>query len=230
MSKKHQLKGLEIIFEDQDIIVVNKASGLLTIATVKEKIHTAHYMLNEYVKKGNSKSRARVFIVHRLDRDTSGLLLFAKNERSKLFLQQNWTDFQKKYIAVVHGILTEKQGVIESYLQENSACHVFSTPDNNRGKYAKTEYKVLKESAGYSLLEVKLYTGRKNQIRVHLSEQGHSIVGDRMYGKVKLQGARLALHSSSLVFTHPFSKKEMSFKTNVPQSFNSYFKHNEATK
>lgn len=224
MTKKHLLKGLTIIHEDQDIIVVNKASGLLTIATVKEKINTAHFMLNDYVRKGNPKSRARVFIVHRLDRETSGLLVFAKSEKAKQYLQENWSQFSKKYVAVVEGTFQDKKGVIESYLMENSSCHVFSTQDKVKGKYAKTAYSVVKESDKYSLLEVDLFTGRKNQIRVHLSEAGHPIVGDKVYGSRDKVLNRMGLHSLSLTFAHPYSKKEMHFKTPVPQAFQMLFK------
>ncbi len=224
MSKKHQLKGLEIIYEDREIIVVNKESGLLTIATPKEKFNTAHFILNEYVKKGNPRSKERVYIVHRLDKDTSGLLVFAKSEKSKLYLQRNWADFNKKYVTIVNGRLPEKTGIIESYLLENSACKVYTTQNNLKGKYAKTGYTVLKEVSKYSLLEIQLYTGRKNQIRVHLSDFGYPILGDRVYGNKGKDFKRLALHSFELTLIHPFSKKEISFKIPMPQCFNLIFK------
>jgi RluA family pseudouridine synthase len=194
--------------------------GLLTIGTDREKEKTAYYLINDYVKKGNEQSRNRVFIVHRLDRDTSGLLIFAKNEHAKRFLQDNWKDFSKKYYAVVHGILTEKEGDISSYLFESKAYRVYSVNDPDKGKFSKTGYKVIKESDKYSLLEIYLFTGRKNQIRAHLSEEGHPVVGDKIYGNPEKGTKRLALHAYSLTITHPFTKKEMSFETGIP----SYFK------
>lgn len=221
VSKKHQPKGLEIIYEDRDIIVVSKVSGLLTIGTEKDKHHSAHFLLNEYVKRGNSKSKERVYIVHRLDRDTSGILVFAKSEKTKSYLQENWSDFTKKYVAVVTGNLTEKEGIIESYLVENKALKVYSTPDKTKGKYAKTAYRVIKESEKYSLLELELFTGRKNQIRVHLAEKGYPIVGDKTYGKTDKTIKRLSLHSFSLKIRHPYTQKEMTFVTKKPSCFNS---------
>jgi len=224
VSNKYQPKGLEIIYEDRDIIVVNKANGVLSISTEKEKRNTAHFLLNEYVKKGNAKSRDRVYIVHRLDRDTSGILVFAKTEKAKFFLQENWADFRKKYVAVVCGKLQEKEGIIESYLAENKTYRVFSTKNKAKGKYAKTGYKVLKETDKYSLLEIDLFTGRKNQIRVHLSDKGHPVAGDKVYGKPDKEIKRLALHSFSLTLNHPHTKKEMSFQTPVPQYFKTLVK------
>jgi len=220
VSKKYQPKGLEIIYEDRDIIVVNKENGLLTIGTDKDKVHTAHFLLNEYVKKGNPKSRERVFIVHRLDRETSGLLVFARTEKVKTFLQDNWAGFNKKYIAVVYGNIVPNQGVIESYLTENMAFRVYSTNDRTVGKLAKTGYKTLKSNDRFSLLEIELFTGRKNQIRAHLAEKGHPVAGDKVYGKVDKEIKRLALHSFSLTLVHPFSKKEMTFTSDIPRYFN----------
>lgn len=224
ISKKYQPKGLEIIYEDRDIIVVNKEHGLLTMGTDKDKVHTAYFLLNEYVKKGNPKSRERIFIVHRLDRETSGLLVFAKTEKAKSFLQENWADFNKKYIAVVYGKMFPSKGVYESYLAENSALRVYSTKDITVGKYAKTGYKTIKENQKFSLLEVELFTGRKNQIRVHLSENEHPVAGDKVYGKADKDIKRLALHSYSLTIVHPFTKKEMNFTTGIPAYFNALVK------
>jgi 23S rRNA pseudouridine1911/1915/1917 synthase len=172
--------------------------------------------LNEYVKKGNSKSKSRIFIVHRLDRDTSGVLVFAKTEVAKRYLQDNWKEFHKTYFAVVHGNFNEKKGLITSYLTENSVYRVYSTKDKEKGKLSTTGYKVIKESKNYSLLEINLLTGRKNQIRVHLSEKDHPVVGDKMYGDKGKGVKRLALHAASLTILHPFSKEEMTFKTELP--------------
>lgn len=198
--------------------------GLLTMGTEREKEKTAYFLLNEYVKKGNERSRNRVFIVHRLDRDTSGLLVFARNEYAKRFLQENWKEFSKKYYAVVHGILQEKEGEISSYLFESKAYRVYSVDDPDKGKFSKTGFKVIKESDMYSLLEIYLFTGRKNQIRAHLSEEGHPVVGDKIYGNPEKGIKRLALHAYSLTITHPFTKKEMSFETGIPLYFKTLVK------
>lgn len=221
--KKYQPSGLTILYEDQEIIVVDKAPGLLTIGTDREKERSAHFLLNEYVMKGNSRSKNRVYVVHRLDRETSGILVFAKNEQSKTFLQENWKNFGKKYLAVVHGKLKYKQGEYSSYLTENKAFRVYSTKDIVAGKLARTGFKVLKENTALSLLEIELFTGRKHQIRVHLSEKGHPVLGDKMYGTPEKGPQRLALHSFSLRITHPFKKKEMTFETVVPAYFEGLF-------
>ena len=226
ISNRHQPKGIRVLFDDQDIIVVNKSSGLLTMGTENEKEKTAYFMLNDYVKKGNSRSRNRVFIVHRLDRDTSGTLVFAKTGPAKAFLQDNWADFSKTYVAVVHGHLAEKEGIIESYLAENKANKVYSVKNPDDGKYSKTEYKVIGESVKYSLLEIKLHTGTKNQIRVHFSENNHPVVGDKAYGRPEKNILRLALHSASLEIAHPYSKKLMKFETQIPPYFNTLMGEN----
>ncbi len=219
-SSKHQPKGLVVLYDDQDIIVVNKSSGLLTMGTENEKEKTAYYLLNDYVKKGNSRSRNRVFIVHRLDRDTSGTIVFAKNEDAKQFLQGYWSDFSKTYYAVVHGTFEKKHGIIESYLAENRANKVYSVKNAIDGKYSKTEYTVLKESSKYSLLEIKLHTGTKNQIRVHFSENNHPVVGDKAYGIYEKGVLRLALHAATLEIAHPYTRKMMRFETQMPAYFN----------
>lgn len=215
-SAKHQPKGLTILYEDNVIIVVDKIAGLLTMGTDREKQKTAHYILNDYVKKGNERSKKRVFIVHRLDRDTSGILIFAKDENTKRYLQDNWTEFSKKYITVVYGKMKDKEGVVTSYLIENKAFRVYSVSEPDKGRLAKTGYKVIKETSKYSLLEITLLTGRKHQIRVHMSEEGHAVVGDKMYGITDKGIKRLALHSTSLTINHPITKKEMSFEAEIP--------------
>lgn len=219
--KKFHPTGLTIIYEDQDIVVVDKINGLLTVSNAAQKEKTAHFLLNDYVKKGNHRSKNRVYIVHRIDRDTSGILIFAKNEKTKAFLQSEWSSFTKKYIAVVYGKLNKKEGVITSHLLENKAFQVYSTTDTEKGKLAKTGYKVTKESKYYSLLEIDLFTGRKHQIRVHLSEHGHAVVGDKVYGENDKGVNRLSLHSFSLSITHPFTKKTMTFETKFPDYFKS---------
>jgi tRNA pseudouridine32 synthase / 23S rRNA pseudouridine746 synthase len=216
---KYQPKGLKVLYEDKDIIVVEKPCGLLSIGTDRDKSRTVHTILNEYVRKGNPHSRNRVYIVHRLDRETSGILILAKSEAAKIFLQGHWQETDKRYFTVVYGSLTPKTGTISSHLTENSAFTVYSTPDPALGKLSHTEYTVLKETKGFSLLEIHLLTGRKHQIRVHLSEKGHPVVGDRKYGKGNDAYATLALHARSISFTHPVSRKRLTFETGIPDFF-----------
>ena len=219
--KKYHPKGLTILYEDHDILVVDKMCGLLTVSNVKTKENTAYFLLNTYVRKGNEKSRKRVFIVHRLDKETSGVIVFAKSENAKLYLQEEWHRFKKTYYGVVRGVLQEKEDIISSYLAENDFYKMYSVNDPKKGKLAKTGYKVLRESEKYSLLEIDLLTGRKNQIRVHFSEKGCPVVGDKKYGH-KVEGIkRLALHAASITILHPHTKEKMTFETKMPDYFNS---------
>jgi RluA family pseudouridine synthase len=217
---RHLPRGLEILYEDRDILVVDKPAGLLTVGTETNKFKTASYILTDYVRKGSLKSRNRIFVVHRLDQWTSGVLIFAKSEEAKFHLQAQWKDTGKKYVAVVYGHLAPKEGIITSYLAENKAYIVYSTNDVTKGKLARTAYKVLKETMRFSLLEINLLTGRKNQIRVHMADKGHPIVGDRKYGKFKDEYSRLALHSKLISFKHPTSGEQMTFESKVPTYFN----------
>jgi tRNA pseudouridine32 synthase/23S rRNA pseudouridine746 synthase/23S rRNA pseudouridine1911/1915/1917 synthase len=219
--------GMRIIHEDDDILVVDKPSGLLTMGTGKDKTRTAYFILTDYVRKGYAKSRKRIFIVHRLDREASGILVFAKNIKAKLHLQKEWDKTEKKYLAVVHGRIKKKKGTISTYLAENKAHVVYSTPDTAKGKLSHTAYKTLKETKSFSLLEVDLLTGRKHQIRVHLAEIGHPIVGDRKYGKGNERNLRLALHAQSISFKHPSSGKLLTFETEFPDYFSKLYKGNK---
>jgi 23S rRNA pseudouridine1911/1915/1917 synthase len=216
---KHLPRGLSIVYEDRDILVVNKPAGLLTIATDKEKSRTAYFILTDYVRKGYSKSRNRIFIVHRLDRETSGLLVFAKTADAKLSLQNQWKTTEKKYLAVVHGRCERETATITTYLAENKAHFVYTTSDREIGKLSHTAYKVLKQAEGFTLLEVRLLTGRKHQIRVHLAGIGHPVVGDQKYGKEDRGHPRLALHARSLSFKHPFTGEQVVFEAEVPAYF-----------
>jgi len=216
---KHQPKELTILHEDRDIIVIDKPAGLLTMATEREREKTAYFMLTDYVRKGNPKSPNRIFIVHRLDRETSGIVIFAKTEPAKRFLQDNWHDFSKKYVAVVRGSLKEKEGIIESYLAENKAFRVYSVSNPAKGKNSKTGFRVLRENGKFSLVEIDLFTGTKNQIRVHFSEKGHPVAGDQTYGTAEKGFKRMALHSTQISFVHPFSKAEILIKTEIPSWF-----------
>ncbi len=222
--KKFEPKGLTILYEDRDLLVVDKVSGLLTMSDDSGRDKTAYFLLNDYVRKGNPKSRNRIFIVHRLDRDTSGVLLFAKNETAKNCLQDEWQDSKKLYYAVTQGTPPEKEGIITSYLVENNAHKMYSVKDPEKGKFAKTGYRVLKETPAYSLLEVALFTGRKNQIRVHLADLGCPVADDKKYGPTEKGSKKLALHAASLTITHPFSKEKMTFTANVPAYFESLIK------
>lgn len=192
------MKKLNIIYEDKEIIVVDKPAKLLTIATDKEKEKTLYHEVLEYVKKKHKSNK--IFIVHRLDRDTSGLVLFAKNEKIKRILQDNWNEIaiDRNYIAILEGMVMEDKKTIKSYITENKAFISYSTNKRN-GKEAITSYEVIKKNKKYSLVNIKIYTGRKNQIRVHMSEMGNPITGDKKYNAKLNPLNRLALHANKLV-------------------------------
>lgn len=215
-------KNIDIIYEDKDIIVINKPSGLLTVATEKEKNKTAYHLVMEYLKKKNKNNR--IFVIHRLDKDTSGIIMFAKNERAKHLYQDNWNDIVKKrcYYAVIDGKMENKEGTIKSYLKENGNM-VYSVKDRS-GKLAITEYKVLKERKNISLLDINLKTGRKNQIRVHMKENKTPILGDLKYGEKSKLINRLALHAYKLELINPVTKKLLTFEINMPNEFKMLFK------
>lgn len=222
-NRKFLPKGLVILYEDRDILVVDKPAGLLTVATKTEKLRTLHFVLTDYIRKGSAKSRKEVYVVHRLDQQTSGVLIFAKTETAKLTLQGRWPETAKEYLAVVHGRLAERSGTIRSYLTENKASQVvYATTDTTTGKLSHTAYKVLRETKGFSLLEIHPLTGRKNQIRVHLADIGHPVVGDRKYGKGNEHYARMALHARSIAFNHPFNGKRLFFEADVPEYFDKF--------
>lgn len=213
---------LNIIYEDKELIVINKPSGLLSISGGNEKEKTAYHMVANYLKAKNKN--AKIFVVHRLDKDTSGILMFAKNEMIKNKLQDNWNTlvFKRGYLAIVEGKLKKKQGTIKNYLAESKTQMVYIT--KNKGKLAITNYKVLKESSNNSLLEVFLDTGRKNQIRVHMQSLGHSIIGDKKYGAITNPIKRMGLHSHIFAFVHPDTKVKYEFKAPVPEEFKKIFK------
>lgn len=198
---------------------MEKPPGLLTVGTDRVRSRTLYYKLTDYVRRGNAKSRERVFIVHRLDQEASGVLVVARSHQAKLFLQGRWHESEKRYLAVVHGKLRPKSGTITTHLAENKAHRVYSTGDATKGKLSHTRYAVLQERKWCSLLEVYLLTGRKHQIRVHLSERGNPIVGDHKYGNPDRRHKRLALHAQSLSFDHPSSGKRMTFQTDFPRYF-----------
>jgi 23S rRNA pseudouridine1911/1915/1917 synthase len=218
-----QADGLDIIYEDSDLIVINKLAGLLSIATDLEKEITAYHLLTEYVRMSTPKNR--VFAVHRLDRDTSGVLIVAKNEKIKLALQDNWSDLVsvRGYMAVVEGRLSEKTGRIQSWLKQTKTMMMYSSDRDGDGLKAITNYQVIKENADFSLLDIQLETGRKNQIRVHMKDIGHNVVGDKKYGAKTNPLRRLGLHAYKLVLKHPFSNEVMSFEAKMPKSFLTLF-------
>lgn len=211
---------LKIVYEDDDVIVVNKGYGLLSVGTDrKQKDITAYSALKDYVKRVHPSNK--IFIVHRLDRDTSGLMMFAKNINAQETMRHNWNNMvlERTYVAVLEGVMKEDSGVIRSRLAENSQYEVYTTHVPGEGKLAVTRYKVLARGNGYTLAEFSLDTGRKNQIRVHAKDLGHPIVGDRKYGAKSSPIARLALHARSLRFVHPVTRRDMRFELPVPTRF-----------
>lgn len=211
----------QILYEDEELIVIDKPAGLLTMSADRsnENEITAYKLINEYVHK--TGQRSRIFIVHRLDRDTSGVLIFAKDEKLKLALQDNWDSLVslRSYKAVVEGQLSEKSGRIHSWLKETKTLLVYSSRVKGEGLEAITDYQVLAEGPAYSLLDIQLKTGRKNQIRVHMKELGHPVAGDKKYGGKNQAVARLMLHSDRLELKHPFTGKLMSFTAETPKEF-----------
>ncbi len=212
-------RRLKLVYEDDDIIVVNKGYGLLSMGNDKVKEGTAYTILRDYLKWQDPRNK--LFIVHRLDRDTSGLMVFAKSIEAKENLQHNWNNMvlSRKYLAVVEGRPDPAEGIVKSYLAENSRYEVYSTDNPDEGQLAITRYRTLKSRNGYSLMEVELDTGRKNQIRVHMKDLGHPITGDRRYGAGSSPIHRMALHAQTLRFVHPITRKDMNFTTPTPISF-----------
>ncbi|RJR22323.1 MAG: RluA family pseudouridine synthase [Nitrospiraceae bacterium] len=208
--------GMRIVYEDDAVIVIEKPAGLLTIASETEKKKTAYYQVNEYLKQKAPRAEERIFIVHRLDRDTSGLVLFAKNEKVKRLLQDNWKDVEKRYYAIVEGTPAKKEGEIISRLSETKSLRVYSDPYSEEAKIARTKYRVIRQGSEYSLLDILLETGRKNQIRVHLADIGHPVAGDKKYGARTNPFRRLGLHAYLLSFRHPLNRSPMLFESRMP--------------
>ena len=235
---------LEILYEDDSIIVIDKPSGLLTMSTGKEGDITAYSILTDYVRSGRGsgsrrpRDRRRIFIVHRLDRDTSGIIVFAKDPETKYALQDGWNEtiLERKYVAVLEGIPSRPEGTIASYLRDNpKSMKVTSSRTDNGGRFSVTHYRVIRPAEGqdsghggtggkaasgrYSLVEFELETGRKNQIRVHAADIGHPVAGDRKYGASTNPLHRLALHAMTLSFRHPHTGKILTFDTGIPRRF-----------
>jgi 23S rRNA pseudouridine1911/1915/1917 synthase len=214
--------GLEILYEDEDILVVQKAVGILTVATKHEREKTVYALLRRYLK--DRYPRRKLFIVHRLDKFASGILVFAKSEDVQSVLQGVFSrhEVQRQYWAIVEGRVEKNRGTIRSYLAEDTSMRMHSTTDKSRGKLAVTHFRVLRRFPKLSVLEVTLETGRKNQIRAHLSEMGHPIVGDRAYGSSQNPLGRLGLHAFKLGFSHPVKQVPLLFQTDPPTEFRKY--------
>lgn len=210
---------LDILYEDKNMIVVNKPARLLTVATEKERENTLFHKVSEYEKKKHKSNK--VFIVHRLDKDTSGVVVFAKNMKIKTTLQDNWDTLVKtrEYIAVVDGTPECSKQTIKTWLKENQNMLTYSSNRPHDGKLAITKYEVINSNAYYSLLKIHILTGRKNQIRVHMKEIGHPIVGDTKYGCNCNPVKRMLLHANKLEIIHPITKQLMTFEARIPKEF-----------
>lgn len=211
---------LKIVYEDAYLIVVEKSEGLLSVNTERQKERTVYTILSEYVRRANKRNR--IYIVHRLDRDTSGLMMFAKDEKTQHTLRDNWHEivFDRRYVALVHGEMERNAGTVHSWLTDRT-LYVSSSPTDDGGKESVTHYHTVKRGNGYSLIELNLETGRKNQIRVHMQDLNHPIVGDGRYGREEDANplGRLALHAFKLCFYHPVTGEMMHFETPYPASF-----------
>lgn len=219
VPRARQMRGINLVYEDCDLVVVNKNAGLLSMATDREKRETVYSMLSSYVKEDHRDNK--IFIVHRLDRETSGLMMFAKSKAMQELLQESWkqTVMERSYLAVVEGRLEPPEGTVSSYLFESKALIVYSSQNPEKGEKAVTHYRTLKSNGQYSLLKMNLETGKKNQIRVHLKDLGHPVIGDKKYGSASNPIGRLGLHAWVLAFTHPRTNEKLRFETSVPGSF-----------
>ncbi|MDE6224945.1 MAG: RluA family pseudouridine synthase [Muribaculaceae bacterium] len=217
-------RRVKIVYEDDDIIVIEKGYGLLSMGNEKIKDGTAYSILKDYLKEKDPRNK--IFIIHRLDRDTSGLMMFAKTIEAKEAMQHNWNNMvlERTYLAVVEGKVEEESGTVKSYLAENSQMEVYSTDDPEKGQLAVTRWKKIASGNGYTLMEVSLDTGRKNQIRVHMKDIEHPIAGDRKYGAKSSPIHLLALHAQTLRFVHPVTRRDMRFETPIPASFEKMIK------
>ena len=223
--KKESYEGVKIVFEDDDIIVINKRSGLLSIGSEKEKRQTAYRIITHHIQQENPV--ARLFVIHRLDREASGLMVFAKNKQAQVDMKDSWQKtFQKNlYLAVSEGTIEKDIDTISSYLNESKALIVYSGNNPKLGKKAITNYNVVKKNEFYTLLEATLETERKNQLRVHLKSIGHPIIGDKKYDSKQNPLNRTAVHLRRINFIHPATDQLMEFETKVPEDFLKIFRH-----
>jgi len=206
--------GLRILHLDEAIAVIDKPAGLLSIGSEREKENTTHRLLNDHLKSISRSHRQQIFIVHRLDRETSGLMIFARSESIQAALQSNWKDLTKRYLAIVEGVPADPEGTLRDHLIESKALKVHRV--ERGGALAITHYRVIRNNGARSMLELTLETGRKHQIRVQLAAFGHSIIGDKKYGAKNASAGRLALHSCELEFRHPVSGAPMEFRSELP--------------
>lgn len=231
-GKTTALRGLKIIYEDEAVIVIDKEAGLLSVSTDLGKERTAHGLVSAYVKRRNPKTK--VLVVHRLDRDTSGIMMFVKDKDLQRHLRQNWQQSieTRSYLVVVEGIVEKDSGTIESFMHGTDSLRSYSSKRQEGGQKAVSRYKVLKRGKDHTLLEVELETGRKNQIRVHMQDIGHPVAGDSKYGSTRAGAlltaggakgdklGRLGLHAHVLAFTHPVTEKPLVFQSPAPAEFN----------
>mgnify|MGYP002587821132 FL=1 len=223
-KKQNQFKSryVKIVYEDRWLIVVEKNIGILSMAAGHSSLNVKS-VLDDYFLKSRQKCRAHV--VHRLDRDTSGLMVYAKDIDTEQILEHNWHQivYDRRYVAVVSGEMEQENGTIANWLKDNKAYITYSSPTDNGGKYAVTHFHVLNRTTEHSLVEYKLETGRKNQIRVHSADMGHPVCGDVKYGNGDDPLHRLCLHAYMLCFTHPVTGEPMEFSTPIPTAFRSLF-------
>lgn len=216
-KRKFTSKWMRIVFEDKYIVVVEKREGIVTNSPTDEV--SIQRVLNNYFE--FTRQRCRAHTVHRLDKHTSGLLIFAKDKKISFMFEKNWKDIisDRRYVAVVEGFMEKEYGTVESYLKDNRMFVSYSSDTDDGGKHAITHYKTLKRKPDFSLVELRLETGRKNQIRVHMHDLKHPIVGDEKYGSTSDPIKRVALHAYKLSFTHPITNEELSFETPIPTNF-----------
>jgi 23S rRNA pseudouridine1911/1915/1917 synthase len=213
------LDGIKILFEDDYLIIIEKPAGLLTVSTKGEKERTAFHILSNYVR--NIDPRKHLFVLHRLDRETSGVMMFAKDQKVQETMQNNWREMvqERTYTVIVEGKVLNSEGSISSHLIESKAMKIHSTQKEDKGQLAITYYRLKKQLKDYAMLEVTLETGRKNQIRVHMEEMGNPVAGDKKYGASTNPLHRLGLHASLIIFRHPVTKEIMRFESPLPKSF-----------
>ena len=221
--RRKQTRELPLLYEDESIIAINKPSGLLSIASDREKGRTAYRLVSEYV--ASKSPKARIYVVHRLDEDTSGVLIFAKDAKTKEALQESWQEIVEKrgYYAIVEGEMEEKERTLQDYLAQNNLQLMYVTKNKSAGKLCITHYKVIAYKAPYSLLDVNISSGRKNQIRVQLGHRGHHVIGDDKYGEPADPLGRLGLHAYSLILTNPLTNKRYELEAPMPPEFKSMF-------
>ena len=222
-NDKLKSRYVKIVYEDQYLVVIEKNIGILSMAAGHKSLNVKA-VLDDYFKK--SRQRCTAHVVHRLDRDTSGLMIYAKDMETEQILEHNWHDivFDRRYVAVLSGEMEEDEGTIEHWLKDNKAYVTYSSPVDNGGKYAITHFRTLDRTTEHSLVEFKLETGRKNQIRVHSADMNHPVCGDVKYGNGDDPIHRLCLHAYMLCFYHPVTHQPMEFQTMIPAQFRHIFK------